>query len=350
VAGIAEDITENIRIERALRLMSSVFSDAADPILVADLMGTVLDCNAAAEQTYGWSRDELVGQTVKTVVPGECHDRADELLERCRAGDVVRGVEGLCQNRRGDVVPMLLTMSLLTDERGQALGIAAIAQDISVLKDAETRRRAASQAAEEAEARERRSLARDLHDAVSQSLSLARTKLAVLRDAPEGSDVAARLREIESLIADADEGTRTLTFRLSPPTLHDVGLAAAARWLAEDLERRFGLHVAVSDDDLPKPLAAEAREALYRSLRELLINVARHARTDKASVGLTREDHALAVTVEDGGIGFDPAANRGFGLVSVRERIEGLGGRLEIESGPHRGTRVCMVAPLSATE
>jgi signal transduction histidine kinase len=241
-------------------------------------------------------------------------------------------------------------MSLLTDERGQALGIAAIAQDISVLKDAETRRRAASRAAEEAEARERRSLARDLHDAVSQSLSLARTKLAVLRDAPEGSDVAARLREIESLIADADEGTRTLTFRLSPPTLHDVGLAAAARWLAEDLERRFGLHVAVSDDDLPKPLAAEAREALYRSLRELLINVARHARTDKASVGLTREDHALAVTVEDGGIGFDPAANRGFGLVSVRERIEGLGGRLEIESGPHRGTRVCMVAPLSATE
>jgi PAS domain S-box-containing protein len=350
VAGIAEDITENIRIERALRLMSSVFSHAADPILVADLMGTVLDCNAAAEQTYGWSRDELVGQTVKTVVPGECHDRADELLERCRAGDVVRGVEGLCQNRRGDVVPMLLTMSLLTDERGQALGIAAIAQDISVLKDAETRRRAASRAAEEAEARERSSLARDLHDAVSQSLSLARTKLAALRDAPEGSDVAARLREIESLIADADEGTRTLTFRLSPPTLHDVGLAAAARWLAEDLERRFGLHVAVSDDDLPKPLAAEAREALYRSLRELLINVARHARTDKASVGLAREDHALAVTVEDGGIGFDPAANRGFGLVSVRERIEGLGGRLEIESGPHRGTRVCMVAPLSATE
>jgi PAS domain S-box-containing protein len=348
VAGIAEDITENVRIERASRLVSSVFSDAADPILVADLAGTVLDCNAAAEQTYGWSRDELLGQTVKTVVPREHHDRADELLERCRAGDAVRGVEGFCRNRHGDVMPVLITLSLLTDERGQVFGIAAIAKDISVLKHAETRRRAASRAVEEAEARERRSLARDLHDSVSQSLSLARIKLAAVRDAPEGSDVASRLREIESLVADADEGTRTLTFRLSPPTLHDVGLVAAAQWLAEDLERRFGLLVVVSDDELPKPLAAEACEALYRSLRELLINVARHARTDKASVSLTREDDALAVTVEDGGIGFDPAANRGFGLVSVRERVEALGGRIEIESGPDRGTRVRMVVPLPA--
>lgn len=349
VAGIAEDITESIRTERALRLLSSVFSDAADPILVADLAGTVLDCNAAAEQTYGWSREELLGKTVKTVVSSTCHARADELLERCCAGEAVRGAEGLCRNRRGDVVPVLLTLSLLQDEQGEPLGIAAIAKDISVLKDAETRRRTASRAAEDAEARERRALARDLHDAVSQSLSLACTKVAALREAVGGSDTAARLREIESLIADADEGTRTLTFRLSPPTLHDVGLAAAAQWLAEDLERRFGLHVVVIDDELPKPLAEEAREALFRSLRELLINVARHARTDKARVRMIREDAALAITVEDGGSGFDREANSGgFGLVSVRERVEGLGGRLDIESEPHRGTRVRMVVPLSA--
>lgn len=349
VAGIAEDITESIRTERSLRLLSSVFSDAADPILIADLAGIVLDCNIAAEQTYGWSRVELLGKSIKTVVPSECHRRADDLLERCRAGDAVRGAEGLCRNKRGDAMPVLLTISLLTDEKGQALGIAVIAKDISDLKEAEARRRTASRASEDAEARERRDLGRDLHDGVSQSLALARTKLAALRDAAGESDATARLQDVESLIADAEEGTRTLTFRLSPPTLHDVGLAAAAQWLAEDLERRFGLHVAVRDDELPKPLAAEAREALYRSLRELLINVARHARTDKASVRLAREGETLTVTVEDAGIGFDPEATRGFGLVSVRERLEGLGGRLEIESDRQRGTRVCMVAPLSKT-
>jgi PAS domain S-box-containing protein len=347
VARVAEDVTENMGTERALRLMSSVFSDGADPILIADLAGTVIDCNAAAQQTYGWTRDELLGETIKTVVPRECHTRADELLERCRAGDEVRNAERLCRNKRGDVIPVLLTLSLLTDEQGQPLGIAAIAKDISALKDAESRRRAASRAAEDAEARERRALARDLHDAVSQSLSLARIKLATLRGEAGATDAARCLRDVEALVADAEERTRTLTFRLSPPTLQDVGLAAALEWLAEDMVRRFGLHVVVSDDKLPKPLGAEAREALFRSLRELLINVARHARTDKASVSLIREDAALTVTVEDAGIGFDRGQSGGFGLVSVRERVEGLGGRLEIESERHRGTRVRMVVPLS---
>jgi signal transduction histidine kinase len=242
---------------------------------------------------------------------------------------------------------MLLTLSLLIDEQGQPLGIAAIAKDISALKEAESQRRAASRAAEDAEARERRALACDLHDAVSQSLALARTKLAALRiESATTTDAAGRLRDIEALVADAEERTRTLTFRLSPPTLHDVGLAAALEWLAEDLVRRSGLHVVVSDDGLPKPLGAQAREALFRSVRELLINVARHARTDKASVSLIREDDAVAITVGDEGIGFDRGLSGGFGLLSVRERVEGLGGRLEIESEPHRGTRVRMVVPL----
>jgi PAS domain S-box-containing protein len=350
IAGIAEDVTEKEQAEAALRRMSTVFSAAADPILIEDLEGRVVECNDEAVRAYGWSRKELLGQPVGTIVPPERQARIDELRARCRAGADVRNVEGVRYTKTGERIPVLLTLSLLRDESGVPTAIVNVAKDISELNHAESRRRGAARAVERAEANERRALARDLHDSVSQSLALARTKLAALRDEAGESDRAVRLREVESLIADAEGRTQTLTFRLSPPVLHDLGLVEATEWLAQDLESRFGLHVSVRDDELPKPLAEEAREALFRSLRELLINVARHARTDKASVSLIREDDTLTVTVGDGGIGFDRGrSGAGFGLVSVRERVEGLGGRLEIDSEPNRGARVRMMVPLWAT-
>jgi signal transduction histidine kinase len=244
------------------------------------------------------------------------------------------------------------------DELGTlARAFNSMAQDIAghtrTIRDenAEAQRRAATRAAESAEARERRALARDLHDALSQSLALAGTKLAAMRGEAGGSSLAARLGEVQSLIANADERARTLTFRLSPPVLHDLGIVAAAEWLAEDLGHQFGLHVSVRDDGLLKPLGEEIREALFRSLRELLINVARHSQVDKAQVGLVREGEVLTVTVADGGIGFDLSRRgAGFGLMSVRERLEELGGELEIESAPGLGTHARMIVPLSATE
>jgi PAS domain S-box-containing protein len=245
------------------------------------------------------------------------------------------------------------------DGRGRLNRAAGIAEDVTerraaeaALRKAERGRRAAVQAAERAEARERRALANDLHDTLSQALALARTKLAALREEAGELKRAARLRDIESLIAEADERTRTLTFRLSPPILHDLGLAAAADWLAEDLQRQFGLHVKVSAAGWRESLPLETREAVFRSLRELLINVARHAETDEADVSLASEGNTLILTVADGGIGFDVGrgGTAGFGLVSTRERLSALGGRLEIESELGRGTRARLVVPTPREE
>ena len=125
--------------EKSVRaqLMSKVFMDAADPILIEDLDGLVIDLNGEAERSYGWSREQLVGRPIKTIVPPERYTQADDLLARCKAGEDVRNIEGLRWTRGKEIVPVLLSLSLLKDEKGQAAAIATISKDISALKQAE---------------------------------------------------------------------------------------------------------------------------------------------------------------------------------------------------------------------
>jgi CheY-like chemotaxis protein len=136
--------------------------------------------------------------------------------------------------------------------------------------------------------------------------------------------------------------------------LADDDLTAAVQWVAERM-RRHGLSVRVEDDGHPKPLAEEVLTTAFQSVRELLFNVVKHARATEAVVRIGRAGGEARVTVEDAGPGFDaagreftPTADGGFGLFNIRERLDLLGGRLEIDAAPGRGTRATIVAPLRA--
>ena len=117
--------------------LDAVFRDATDPIVIEDLDGVVLDLNQEAVKTYGFERNELIGRPIKEIVPPECHSQADDLLRRCREGEVVRGVEGLRMTKDGQQMPVLLSLSLLSDEAGEPMAIASFAKDITVLRNAE---------------------------------------------------------------------------------------------------------------------------------------------------------------------------------------------------------------------
>ena len=116
---------------------SKVFIDGADPILIEDLKGNIIDLNKEAERAYGWTREELLGKPIKTIVPAKRHQQADELLKRCKQEDEVRNVEGLQCTKAGDVFPVLITLSLLSDDSGKAMGIATISKNISRQKQTE---------------------------------------------------------------------------------------------------------------------------------------------------------------------------------------------------------------------
>jgi two-component system CheB/CheR fusion protein len=113
--------------EKQLGLMSKVFMDSADPIIIEDLSGRIIALNAEAERVYGWNRSELMGKDVETVIPPEERERSTDLRQRCRRGEGIRSRECLRLAKSGRLLPMLLTLSLLSDESGEPMAIASIA-------------------------------------------------------------------------------------------------------------------------------------------------------------------------------------------------------------------------------
>jgi signal transduction histidine kinase len=205
-----------------------------------------------------------------------------------------------------------------------------------------------------AEQRERKRLASELHDYLAQMIALGRIKVTQLRQKVSGEAPAARqlVAEVDSLLEKAGEYTRSLMAKLNPPVLDELGLPSALTWLAKQMPLH-GLLVDVRLSQEQVPLPDDQAVLLFQSVRELLINVAKHAGTDRATVSLTVDpEQRLSIVVQDSGRGFDPAALEGksenahFGLFSVRERMQAMGGRLDVTSAPGEGTTVTMTLPL----
>jgi signal transduction histidine kinase len=182
---------------------------------------------------------------------------------------------------------------------------------------------------------------------------VAKGKLEKMQESTLYRSLAKPMEEIRKLIEESIRYTRSLVFELSPPILYDLGFEPAMDWLAEHMQHEYDLAVAVEDDEQPKPLDNEARILLFRAVRELLFNVLKHSQASCARVRMHRDGDHLRVIVEDNGVGFAPdklaapsGKIEGFGLFSIRERLNYFGGRMEIESTPGEVTRVILTLPL----
>ena len=199
-----------------------------------------------------------------------------------------------------------------------------------------------------AEERERRRLAMELHDRISQVLVISKIKLEAFRKSGHGRKLDKVLEEVCDSIGQTIQDTRTLTFDLSSPVLHELGFeTAVSEWLTDRIQKKHGITVEFEDDREPKPLDDDVRILLFRDVRELLTNVVKHAGAHKVKVSIKKLGDQICVMVEDDGVGFDPAEvismaakKGGFGLFSIQERLENLGGHLQIDSAPGQGVRL----------
>lgn len=204
----------------------------------------------------------------------------------------------------------------------------------------------------QAEQRERRRLAKILHDHLQQLLVAARMRLSVLHRHAPNEKVATTLQQIHELLDQCLVESRSLTVELSPPVLYEAGLTAGLQWLARQMEEKHHLQVEVDSESTAEPTCEAKRVFLFQAIRELLLNIVKHAQTDRARVELRPLDHDwLRLVVTDSGRGFDPARledrreSSGFGLFSIRERLEVLGGRMNLDTAPGQGTRTVIEVP-----
>ncbi len=205
------------------------------------------------------------------------------------------------------------------------------------------------------EERERRQLAQAIHDNLQQLLVGAKLCNDTLHKRCQTKQQQEVIAQLGEFLKESLDATRSLTFELSPPVLYDVGLAAALEWLGRWMEAKHGLTVAVNADRQLEPENEDVRNLLFRATRELLFNVVKHAQVKAAEVRMSSAGEGrVRIVVRDKGVGFDPARSGGeelqggFGLFSIRERLDLLGGEMEIESSPGQGSRFTLVAPLGS--
>jgi PAS domain S-box-containing protein len=376
------DTTERQQAEEAVRAseerLRAILDHSPAPVFIKDTAGRYLHVNCRFEELFGVEAKNCLGRTDAELFGPEqarafmAHDR--EVL----AGGTAIQFEGAAQYRDGEHTS-LVNKFPLRDGEGKVYALCGIATDITARKRAEDRlrqlteqldRRVAERTRELAESqtrlrslvaeitkteeRERRRLAVELHDYLAQTLTVSRLNIGRAAKLATNEVVKLRLTEAQRSVDDSIAYTRSLIAQLSPRVLYDLGLPAALTWLAAQHKDRHGLDVEIRGAADGKTLDEDRSVLAYQCIRELLWNIVKHAGTNQAWVSYRIEDDQLSVEVTDEGRGFDPEELRGngngdnlekFGLFSIRERLERLGGRFEVISSSGQGTRARFSLP-----
>jgi len=203
----------------------------------------------------------------------------------------------------------------------------------------------------EAQEVERRRIARELHDDLNQGLALLSIELDLLGQKPPAStrEVASKMLALSSRVKELSSSVHDLSHQLHPSKLEHLGLVSAIRALSAELNHHHGLEVSFTHHDVPDSIPEATALCLYRIVQEALRNVVKHGGTDRVVVALGGGPDGIRLRVGDDGAGFDVASahgNGGLGLVSMRERLNLVGGQMVIDSRPGGGTRIGVRIPL----
>ncbi|MFH1382476.1 MAG: PAS domain-containing sensor histidine kinase [Chloroflexota bacterium] len=324
-------------------------------IASTDLSGKFSFVNQVICNMIGYSKEEMLGKFIADFLhPNDVPNIIPLFQQAPSSPNSSIHLEFRAIHKNGDIV-YLDAMPVVVKYDGKIAGFHSVITDITRRKGTEGQLLAyqrdlqslASQLSL-AEERERRRIATEVHDRISQSLAFCWMKLEEMRASAPSAHFVEQVNALNSLLKELISEARSLTFELSSPLLYSIGLEAAVEHLTEQFQARHSIHCSFDDDGLLKPLGNDVSILLFQAVRELLTNVAKHAKAHDIKVIMRSQGTDVCVTVEDDGVGFDPVAtnSNGFGLFSVHERLRFLGGSFRIESAAGRGTRAILTAPL----
>jgi PAS domain S-box-containing protein len=365
VEELRNEIDERKRIEKALReaeeRFRTIFENTVIGLYRTAPDGKIIMANPALIRMLGCSSFEELAKRNLEKEGFQSPEARSKFKRRLEKHDKIVALESVWLRQNATKLFVCESAVAIKDENGNVICYEGTVEDITERKKAEGKllvyqKRLRSLASELslAEERLRRRLATDLHDHIGQNLAIAKIKLESLKQSVNSPLLADNLDEISRMLAQTIQSTRSLTFELSPPVLYELGFEAAVEWLVRKTREQHKISAEFVTDGRTKPLEHNVRVLLFQAVRELLVNVAKHAKAHNVTVSAKRVADEIQISVEDDGIGFDPSElgsrgykTGGFGLFSVRERLGHIGGRLDIDSAPDSGTKITLVAPIN---
>lgn len=372
--GAADYMTKPIRVPVVLarvkahlalygqrRRLEGMFRDvlefAPDAFILSDIQGKIVHINAQAEQLFGYGRKELIGLTTKVLFPHHLHRDHENIRNRYIQQPLGRmtGISLQCLRKDGAEFPCDINLSSLETDRGRLL--MAVIRDISVhqqaeqaLSDSQQRLREMAAQNEATREKERKHIAREVHDELGQVLTALRMDISLLgmRYGTQNPALIDKLTSMKGLVDRAIQGVRNVAVNLRPAAL-DMGLVPAIEWLCSEFTGRTGVPCILKAQEENISLDDTRSVVVFRIAQESLTNITRYAQASRVNVALGRRGTNLWVEVRDNGQGFDlaaAAARKSFGLLGMRERALALGGQVHVNSVLGQGTTIRVTIPL----
>ncbi len=328
---------------------------SSDAIISADQEGNILMCNWAAEEMFGYQRDEIVGKSVlETIFPSKKVADKDgnlrELLQK-ESGITADTIQKLsAQKKDGATFPV--TISISPTKIGDGWGSIWVVRDISEQVELNE----LTQRLWRKQEMERKDVAQALHHQLVQDLNALTLGLAnVKQEIPDQmpASINRKLEYIASIVNRVEEQIKGLTWGLRPPMLDELGLVPTLKSYFKYFESKNDIDIHLEAGDFPAGLNPEIGVTLYRVIQEALANSVDHGKAKKATVTLQRRDKNIFLTIQDNGVGFElrelqkkKDTKSKVGILNMRKRVEAFNGDFKIHGKPDKGTKIKIKIPL----
>ncbi|AFM23166.1 PAS domain S-box protein [Desulfomonile tiedjei] len=370
ISGVVIDVTDRKCAEEKLLQVARVFTDAIDPIFIVDLKDTVIDLNRSAEHTYGWNRENLIGKSILTIVPPEFRERAEMFHERSKRGERVENVDVVHVTKSGVTIPILLSLSVLTNEKAEPVGIAIITKDLSNLKRTEEMLHAQMEGLKRSNKDLEEFAYLAAHDLREPLIGIAAYAKVLQKRYKENLDAQAHrfisrtldtITRMDCLIQSLLSYSRLEgDARNLEPTDCNLALTQALANLRSAIEASGAK---VINGSLPTVKANPG--LLVQVFQNLISNAIRFAGDEllQIHIGALREGTEWTFFVKDNGIGIEPPyfdrifrifqrlessldrPGTGIGLANCKKIVERHGGRIWVESKPGEGSTFFFTIP-----
>ncbi|MDZ7738556.1 MAG: PAS domain S-box protein [Bacteroidales bacterium] len=346
------DITD---LQRTIEDKNMLFNYSSDMICIAGFDGYFKTLNPAWEKSLGWTEKELCSKPFIKFVHPEDINSTKERLKRLKTGDDTGSFVNRYITKDDDYRYFSWNSFALEGENK----IFSIVRDITGIIEKEKEIEAYQRSLQDltieltlSEEKQRREMAANIHDNLSQSLVIARMKLSGLKTDSGSGVVDDTIKTVIRHLSEALESSRNITYDLSPPVLYELGLKEAVLWLAGKTGSEYNLQVETSLNIGDISFSDDVLILIFRTVRELVFNVVKHAQASMIKIDMNVKEGKLYLKISDNGAGFEPDSfgqrrkNKGFGLFKVKERMNNLNGGLSIDTAPGKGTRVEFFLPV----